>query len=413
MKLFKKWGFLLLLLVCGGVVMTATHSWAAAGKPLLEVSGWLVGKLEDGEQETEDALGEGALVAEEQNGEGVSSAPSEAAGQQGVTEEPAESGSQNENENDGADGSGNGGVGSNGGADGSGNGGVGGNGGADGSGNGSLDGSGGAGGSADGSGSPDGNGGAGESADGNGSPDGNGGAGEGGTDGAGNKSAGGTEDGNPGEELVPDGSGEPPLRAADQTVEDDYFSDAVFIGDSRMVGMYEYGNLMDISTFYVSKGLTIFKIFDSEIVEVPDERGKITVEEALSENQFAKIYLEVGINEMGTGDLERFLTTYAGVLERLQELQPDAIIYVQAIMKVTTERSNKGDYITNEGIEERNAGLAAMADNRRIFYLDVNPLVVDDTGGLNPDFTYDGVHLKGKHLEIWKNFLKEHAVLLD
>ena len=196
------------------------------------------------------------------------------------------------------------------------------------------------------------------------------------------------------------------------TVEDDYFSDAVFIGDSRMVGMHDYGGMEDISTFYVSKGLTIFKIFTAEIADAPDG-GKITVEQALTENRFAKIYLEVGINEMGTGDLERFLNTYQDVVDHLQELQPDAIIYLQAIMKVTTERSNKGDYINNQGIEDRNAGIAAIADNIKTYYLDVNPLVVDEDGGLNPDYTYDGVHLKGKHVVIWKDFLKEHAVVLD
>lgn len=214
-------------------------------------------------------------------------------------------------------------------------------------------------------------------------------------------------------ETVPEVTYRDPEDVVYTTVEDDYFTDALFIGDSRMVGMSEYSGLLDISTFYVSKGMTIFKLFTSEVVEVSDGRGKITIEEALTEHQFAKIYLEVGINEMGTGDLERFLNTYQEVVDHLQELQPDAIIYLQAIMKVTTERSNKGDYIHNQGIEDRNAGIAAMADNVKVYYLDVNPLVVDETGGLNPDLTQDGVHLLGRHVLIWKEFLKEHAVVLD
>ena len=50
-------------------------------------------------------------------------------------------------------------------------------------------------------------------------------------------------------------SGEPkPVEY--MTVEDDYFADAVFIGDSRTVGMFEYGGLEEVSTFYASKGLT-------------------------------------------------------------------------------------------------------------------------------------------------------------
>lgn len=197
------------------------------------------------------------------------------------------------------------------------------------------------------------------------------------------------------------------------TVEDEYFSDAVFIGDSRTVGMCEYGGLEDISTFYASTGLTVYKIFDAAIVSVPGQKKKITVEEALQDNSFAKIYLMIGINEMGVGTVETFTEKYREVVEHLQELQPDAIIYIQGIIKVTTERSDQGDYINNEGIEARNLELEKLADNRSIFYLDVNPLICDETGGLVDSYTFDGVHLKAKYIQIWKDYLKENAVRLN
>lgn len=194
------------------------------------------------------------------------------------------------------------------------------------------------------------------------------------------------------------------------TVDNDYFDDAVFIGDSRTVGMYEYGGLQESSTFYASTGLTIYKMFDAKIVPVPGAKKKITVEEALAEKQFSKIYLMIGINEMGTGTVDSFMEAYGEAVEHLQELQPDAIIYLQAIMKVTAERSQQGDYITNEGIDERNARIAQLADDQKTFYLDVNPLICDETGGMVASYTYDGVHLKAQYIPIWLDFLKEHAV---
>ena len=193
-------------------------------------------------------------------------------------------------------------------------------------------------------------------------------------------------------------------------VDKEYFADAVFIGDSRTVGMYEYGGLEETSTFYASTGLTIYKMFDSKIVAVPGQKKKITVEEALSEKQFAKIYLMIGINEMGTGTVESFMKAYGEAVQHLQQLQPDAVIYLQAIMKVTTERSGQGDYITNEGIEARNEEIAKLADDEKIYYLDVNPLICDETGGMVASYTYDGVHLKARYIPIWLDFLKEHAV---
>ncbi len=205
-------------------------------------------------------------------------------------------------------------------------------------------------------------------------------------------------------------SEELPKEVVYNTVDDSYFDDAVFIGDSRTVGMYEYGGLEETSTFYASTGLTIYKMFDSKIVAVPGQKKKITVEEALSEKQFAKIYLMIGINEMGTGTVESFMKAYGEAVQHLQQLQPDAVIYLQAIMKVTTERSGQGDYITNEGIEARNEEIAKLADDEKIYYLDVNPLICDETGGMVASYTYDGVHLKAQYIPIWLDFLKEHAV---
>lgn len=218
------------------------------------------------------------------------------------------------------------------------------------------------------------------------------------------------EDGQTGREDVngQDGSGETVVSY--MTVEDDYFADALFIGDSRTVGMSEYGDLEDIASFYASTGLSVHKLFTAKIVSVGGQKKKITVEEALQENAFSKIYFMLGINEMGTGTVDTFMEKYGEAVARLQELQPDALIYLQGIMKVTTARSEKGDYITNEGIEERNERIAQLADNRKIFYLDVNPVICDEAGGMEESYTHDGVHLKARYIEIWKQFLKEHAI---
>ena len=197
------------------------------------------------------------------------------------------------------------------------------------------------------------------------------------------------------------------------SVEDDYFADALFIGDSRTVGLFEYGGLEETASFYASTGLTVYKMFDSPIVAVEGQKDKLTIEEALQENQFSKIYLMIGINEMGTGTVESFMEKYREVIAHLKELQPDAILYLQSVMKVTSQRSEQGDYITNQGIEERNVEIAKLADYVTVYYLDVNPQICDETGGMIPDYTYDGVHLKAQFISIWKDFLKEHAVYLD
>ena len=221
------------------------------------------------------------------------------------------------------------------------------------------------------------------------------------------------QDGEPDVEGIHDPPGQDTSEPVYMTVEDSYFADAVFIGDSRTVGMYEYGGLEEISTFYATKGLTVYKLFDAEIVPVEGQKKKMTVEEALQQNSFSKIYLMVGINEMGTGTVDTFVEKYKEVVDHLLELQPDAILYIQGLIKVTTARSQKGDYINNEGIVARNEALEKLADNQRTFYLDVNPLICDETGGMEASYTFDGVHLKAQYIEIWKDFLKCHAIQME
>ncbi len=195
-----------------------------------------------------------------------------------------------------------------------------------------------------------------------------------------------------------------------QTVDETYFQDALFIGDSRTVGLRDYGRFETGPTFYASKGLTIFQLLTAEIVEQEGQRKKITVEEALEQKQFQKIYLMVGINELGTGDAEKFEQAYREVVERIRELQPDAIIYIQSILKVTRERSEQGDYINNEGVIARNEAIQTIADGQTIFYLDVNEAVCDESGCLNPEYSGDGVHITAKYIYLWKDYLMSHAI---
>ena len=195
-----------------------------------------------------------------------------------------------------------------------------------------------------------------------------------------------------------------------QTVDESYFDDALFIGDSRIVGLRDYGNLQEHATFYAYEGLNIFRILTAKYVEVPGQMKKISVEEALGQRQFGKIYLMTGINELDIGTTQRFAETYGEVISRIRELQPNAKIIIQSIMLVTQKRAEKGDFVTNRGIMERNQALQTLADGVTVFYLDVNEAVTDESGGMNPTYTTDGIHLKAKYVPLWTDFLKTHAL---
>ena len=192
-------------------------------------------------------------------------------------------------------------------------------------------------------------------------------------------------------------------------VSEDYFDDALFIGDSRTVGLSEYSGWKK-PAFYSDIGLTIYDVFDKKIAKVD---GKLmTIKDALHKKSFGKIYIMLGINEMGTGNAKTFTKAYKDVVEQLKTLQPDAIIYVEAIMNVTKEKSDHDPIFNNTNIGKRNKHLATLADNKQVFYIDVNEAITDSTGGIPAKYTFDNIHLKAAYYKLWTDFLLQHGVEL-
>ncbi len=193
-----------------------------------------------------------------------------------------------------------------------------------------------------------------------------------------------------------------------ETVEKSYFNDALFIGDSRTVGLSEYSGWTE-PTYFANVGLTIYDIFDKEIAEVNGK--KLTVEKALAKKKYGKIYIMLGINELGTGTTKTFAAEYKKVIEKIQQLQPDAIIYIEGIMNVTKKKSDSDKIFNNKNIKDRNKGIAALADNKTTFYLDVNEVITDKSGGIPEKYTFDSIHLKAAYYKIWTEFLLNHGIV--
>ncbi|MCQ2540711.1 MAG: GDSL-type esterase/lipase family protein [Lachnospiraceae bacterium] len=192
------------------------------------------------------------------------------------------------------------------------------------------------------------------------------------------------------------------------TVDDSYFDDAVFIGDSRMVGVSEYAGI-DNACFLGKTAMTIYSMMDEKCETDPERR---TVREVLESESFGKIYIMVGINEVGTGDVDYFVDHYVEVLNEIRELQPNAIIFVQAIMHVSHDMDMSGSYINNTAINDRNQGLSQLANGTDIFYIDVNPLFDDEYGALVKAYTWDDVHLYATHYTTWHEFYLQHGIVL-
>ena len=188
-----------------------------------------------------------------------------------------------------------------------------------------------------------------------------------------------------------------------------YFNDAIFLGDSRTLGISDYAGL-DEADFYCDSGMMIFKLLEPEGVTYQKTGTKEDVSLVLQRKQYGKIYMMLGMNELGYGNTEMYLEKYREVVEQIREWQPNAIIYIMANLHVSREKNNPETEFNNININDKNAASASLANGTDIFYLDANPLFTDEEGYLNAELSFDGVHLYAKHYDAWREFLLEHAV---
>lgn len=191
-----------------------------------------------------------------------------------------------------------------------------------------------------------------------------------------------------------------------KNVDSSYYSDCLFIGDSRIEGLYSYSGWSD-ATFCYKRGLTAYSMFNTDI-RISSKQTS-TVEEVLASKQFKNVYIMIGINELGKGDVDDFAEVYSECILKIKEYQPDARIIIMGIMFETKPYSDSKPVYNNDNINARNVAIAKLANGNDIFFLDMNPSVADDTGVLADSYSFDGVHMKAQYYDNWINFMYAHG----
>lgn len=192
-----------------------------------------------------------------------------------------------------------------------------------------------------------------------------------------------------------------------EAVENSYFDDAVFIGDSRTEGLILYTELSNTIS-YTHKGLMVDTVFTSPVINKNGQ--KLSVMDALRQTNFSKVYIMLGINETGWPYSSIFIEKYGKIIDEIKVINPQAIIYVQEILPVANSISQTHSYVKNEKINEFNVLIRQMAEEKQIYYIDTGNAVSDANGCLPEDAAIDGIHLTQPYCEKWLGYLKTHTI---
>lgn len=194
-------------------------------------------------------------------------------------------------------------------------------------------------------------------------------------------------------------------------VEDEFFNDAVFIGDSRVEGMNNYKTLAySTREVYAATSLDLNKVEYMKVIQL--DNGQMgTLIEALNQKKFGKIYISFGLNEIGWKSEEVFMKKYTQLIENVKSIQPQADLYLLGVYPFAYSVNLDHYYTTIDRIDWLNQMIRQIANDNHVYWLDTAKMIPDGEKYLPDEWTHDGYHLNSDGYRNWVEYLKHHVVI--
>ena len=188
-----------------------------------------------------------------------------------------------------------------------------------------------------------------------------------------------------------------------EPVDNSYFNDAVFVGDSLTEQFRMYSGI-DRGIFCARVGASFYNIEKNTTQDGTD------IYSVIKNYPMNKMYIMLGINQELNGEfLPRYINSYSAFIDTVRESHPDIVIYIQSVLPLDYERSQKFN-ISNADIAEANKALNKLAIDKNCFYVALDEIVCDEYGNLKDGISADGMHLNADYCVKWLDYLKTHTV---
>ncbi len=222
--------------------------------------------------------------------------------------------------------------------------------------------------------------------------------------------------------LYPHFVTEQPLGAQQSAaVDDGFFHDTVFIGDSVTLKLADYVNwrrkaepeFLGTAQFLAVGGLgvgsALWQISGDSLH--PEVGGvKMTLEEAVAVLGAKKVYIMLGANDIAFYDTETYLQNYKTLLYLIRTKSPSVKIFIQSITPTTDTRAVPP---TSDQTFAYDLELARFCLEYGYTYVDVASALRDENGYLPVSLCSDaanmGMHFTDAACEIWLEYLRTHT----
>lgn len=185
-----------------------------------------------------------------------------------------------------------------------------------------------------------------------------------------------------------------------------YFDSCMFVGDSLMVGLGTYGIIPE-EQIAAGIGMSVKSISNTPLVNV--DGTEILAADKINERAPENVYILLGLNMLGTYTDEQLLASYGDFIDQIDRTNTN--IYVISVPPVTGARETDEDNpILNADIDKFNSDLLKFANNRCIYYIDLNTALKGSDGRFPEEYAEaDGIHFKKSTYDIMLDYLLTHV----
>ncbi len=206
---------------------------------------------------------------------------------------------------------------------------------------------------------------------------------------------------------------------ADSGFYDEFFDNAVFVGDSISQGLqnyvlYERGHdrpvlgkarFLAIAKYSLKTGAADFNPAKTNLTY---QGVAMPLEDCLFMMEAREVYIMLGLNDWAGSNVPANIDKFRAIIEKVKERNPDIKVYIELCTPIT--ENGEKPQINNENMDEFNLHLRALARELEIQVIDVSSPLKDENNFLRAELSRDDyVHLTNDGLRIWIDTLYEFA----
>lgn len=190
----------------------------------------------------------------------------------------------------------------------------------------------------------------------------------------------------------------------------DFFSDAVFMGDSISYSLYVYQSKTKElgEPMFLVRGKLSLQNTLNHVMKVYYQGKEMTPWEAIAASGAKKLFIMLGTNDIGYYGIDETMERWITFVENIRELCPDIQIYIQSLTPMWTESEQK--LLNNANIDRYNQQLEAFAKENDCHFVNIAPYFKDSTNGMAVNYSGDRyVHMCEEGVSAWVTILKAYA----